>query len=61
MDGLYRVGRSERRASSRRAGIRLRLARAKYRGGAYPLSHLYGYFGLVRLTRLGHDVSWTKA
>ena len=31
------------------------------RGGSYPLSHLYGYFGLVRLARLGHDVSWTKA
>jgi RNA-directed DNA polymerase len=31
------------------------------RGGTYPLSHLYGYFGLVRLARLGHDVSWTKA
>jgi RNA-directed DNA polymerase len=31
------------------------------KGGTYPLSHLYGYFGLVRLTRLGHDVSWVKA
>ena len=30
-------------------------------GGNYPLSHLYGHFGLVRLSRLGHDVSWTKA
>src|SRR6202162_4858353 len=28
------------------------------KGGTYPLSHLYGYFGLVRLTRLGHDVAW---
>src|SRR5450631_1127595 len=31
------------------------------KGGTYPLSHLYGHFGLVRLSRLGHDVSWTKA
>jgi RNA-directed DNA polymerase len=31
------------------------------RGGGYPLSHLYGHFGLVRLSRLGHDVSWVKA
>jgi len=27
-------------------------------GQTYPLSHLYGYFGLVRLSRLGHDVAW---
>jgi group II intron reverse transcriptase/maturase len=31
------------------------------KGGTYPLSHLYGYFGLVRLSRLGHDVAWVKA
>jgi RNA-directed DNA polymerase len=31
------------------------------KGGTYPLSHLYGYFGLVRLCRLGHDVAWVKA
>jgi hypothetical protein len=30
-------------------------------GGSYPLSHLYGHFGLVRLSRLEHDVPWTKA
>ncbi len=31
------------------------------KGGTYPLSHLYGHFGLIRLTRLGHDVAWVKA
>ena len=30
------------------------------RGGTYPLSHLYGYFGLVRLTRLWHGESWVN-
>ena len=28
------------------------------KGGTYPLPHLYGHFGLVRLSRLGHDVPW---
>ncbi len=31
------------------------------RGGTYPLSHLYGYFGLVRPTARGHGPSWANA
>src|ERR1700682_4826979 len=31
------------------------------KGGTYPLPHLYGHFGLVRLSGLGHDVPWVKA
>jgi hypothetical protein len=31
------------------------------KGGTYPLSHLCGYFGLVRLTARGRSQSWAKA
>lgn len=43
-----------------------RWLRSKYKvrrrkGGAYPLSHLYGPIGLVRLTARGSDQQWVKA
>src|SRR5258708_11637859 len=44
-----------------RRGPRSKHKVRRRRGGTYPLSHLYGYLGLVRPTRRGRGPSWAKA
>jgi RNA-directed DNA polymerase len=48
-------------ATRLRRWLRIKYKVRRSKGGSYPLPTLYGRYGLVRLTRLGHDVAWVKA
>jgi RNA-directed DNA polymerase len=44
-----------------RRWLRFKYKLRKSKGGSYPLSHLYGHFGLVRLAVRGREQAWAKA
>jgi hypothetical protein len=44
-----------------RRWLRFKYKLRNRQGGSYPLSHLYGHFGLVRLTARGREQAWVNA
>lgn len=44
-----------------RRWLRIKHKVRRRKGGTYPLPHLYGYFGLVRLSARGRAEPWVKA
>jgi hypothetical protein len=44
-----------------RRWLRFKYKTRNTKGGSYPLSHLYGHFGLVRLGAKGREQAWVKA
>jgi RNA-directed DNA polymerase len=44
-----------------RCWLRFKYKLRNRKGGSYPVSHLYGHFGLVRLSVRGREQAWVKA